>query len=198
MTRKQQSVPTSPSQDAMLEHMAYLIFCEKQEACWRDFINFEIDGRKYCLAVGTIRNNLSKLRRQGKIEVAYKSIDSYYTFSGYQCKHPHEMTVNPARVHKRDLAELIERMVFGTPSAHDIHLRFKVHKIYNTLFILTQFSSSSSLTSSSSSASTIETHAPTANENLGALNTVVEPPPFSISTFPLQIRKRSEDLVLQA
>jgi hypothetical protein len=46
------------------------------------------------------------------------------------------MTFNHARVYKPDLAALIERMAFDTPSAHDIHLRFKVGRIWKTLSVL--------------------------------------------------------------
>src|SRR5215212_10189231 len=74
---------------------------------------------------------------------------------------------------------------------------FKVRAIYNTLLFLTR-SVSSSLTTPSVSSVKKQTDTPAANGKLGALNTVVEPPPFSISTLPLEIRKRSKDLVLRA
>ena len=127
---------TSPSQDAMLEHIAYLVFCEKREACWRDFLDFEVGGRRYRLKAGTIRNNLSKLRRQGKIEVAYRSIDSYYTLSGHSIqKKSGTMTSHHARVYKRDLASLIERMAFDKPAVHNIRLRFHCRNIWQRLSV---------------------------------------------------------------
>jgi len=164
----------------MLEHMAYLVFCEKQEACWRDFTNFEVDGRRYRLAAGTIRNNLLKLRRQGKIEVAYRSVDSYYTLSEYGVQHSDKMTVNHARVYKRDVAELIERMAFDTPGAHDIHLRFSSQLIWRTLSVLTSRPRSS--TRSTTSQTAIVSHISSA----GA-------PPQSTT---LSIQPVSKDIVL--
>jgi hypothetical protein len=40
----------TPSQDAMLrEHLAYLVLSEHRSACWRDFLNFDINGVPYAL-----------------------------------------------------------------------------------------------------------------------------------------------------
>jgi len=171
----------------MLEHMAYLVFSEEREACWRDFLHFEVDGIEYQLASGTIRNNLSKLRRQGKIEVAYRSIDSYYTLLGYSIQKSSSkmmMTLHPARVYKRDLATLIEKMAFDTPAAHDIHLRFKCSMIWSTLSVLT--SSTSAASSSSSSSIMTPSHAHAASDaSLGS------PVPQILSTRPV-----SKDIVL--
>ena len=125
---------TTPSQNATLEHIAYLVFCEKREACWRDFLDFEVDSRRYRLKAGTIRNNLSKLRRQDCIEVAYRSIYSYYRLSGHRIqKKSGTMTSHPVRVYRRDLAALIERMAFDAPAVHNIRLRFYCQNIWKRL-----------------------------------------------------------------
>src|ERR671919_3007801 len=56
MARKKTVNNTTPSQDAMLEHLAYLVLHQNRPACWRDFQNFMVDGQAYSLKQGTIRN----------------------------------------------------------------------------------------------------------------------------------------------
>jgi hypothetical protein len=133
MTRK--ITNTTPSQDAMLEHLAYLVLHQNRPACWRDFQNFMVEGQVYSLKQGTIRNNLSCLRRLGLIEFSYRSIDAYYALPGEICRKADRMTGPHARVSKPDLAALIQRMAFDTPAAHDIHLRFNVCMIWRTLSV---------------------------------------------------------------
>jgi hypothetical protein len=127
---------TTPSQDAMLERLAYLAYCEHRPACWLDFLDFDIDGRRYSLKPGTIRNNLSYLCRLGLIEFTYRSINSYYTLPGEGNQTTSSMTLNHIRVYKHDLAAMIERMAFDTPAAHDIHLRLNCKMIWDTLSAL--------------------------------------------------------------
>jgi hypothetical protein len=127
---------TTPSQDVMLEHLAYLVLHENRPACWRDFQRFTVNDNEYSLKRGTIRNNLSKLRHLGLVELAYRSIDAYYTLHGENRWKKSSMTLNHARVYRHDLAAMIERMAFDTPAAHDIHLRFKSQMIWQTLSIL--------------------------------------------------------------
>jgi hypothetical protein len=135
----------------MLEHLAYLVFHENRSACWRDFQKFIVDGKQYYLKQGTIRNNLSRLRRLGLIELAYRSSDAYYTLPGENhSKISTVMTPNHARVCKRDLADFIERMAFDKPAAHDIHLRFNVQMIWDTLSVLASSSLPSSVIMSTS------------------------------------------------
>jgi hypothetical protein len=128
---------TTPSQDAMLEHLAYLVLHENRPACWRDFQKFVVEGRLYSFKHGTIRNNLSRLRQLGLIEFSYRSIDAYHTLPGEtNRKTTTVMTTYHPRVYKPDLAALIERMAFNISSAHDIHLRFTVPLIWKTLSVL--------------------------------------------------------------
>jgi hypothetical protein len=128
---------TTPSQDAMLEQLAYLIFCEGRPGCWRDFQSFTVNAKEYSFKTGTIRNNLSKLKRLGLIEFVYRSTYAYYTVVGENRWKRNSMTLNHTRVCKRDLADMIERMAFEIPAVHDIHLRFESQKIWQTLRVLT-------------------------------------------------------------
>jgi hypothetical protein len=147
----------TPYQDAMLEHLAYLVLSEHRSACSRDFLNFEVNGVPYALPQGTIRNNLSQLRRLGQIELEYTSIYAFYTLPGYRRQTLSTMTPDHASVisgTRRDLASLIQRLAFGTASIHNVRLRFTVADIYDALSIL---SSPSTKVSSADAVAPIDT-----------------------------------------
>jgi hypothetical protein len=140
----------TPSQDAMLEHLAYLVLSEHRSACWRDFLNFDINGVPYALQQGTIRNNLSQLRRLGQIELEYTSIYAFYTLPGCRRQTLSTMTPDHTSVmisRRPDLAGLILRLAFGTASIHNIRLRFIVRGIYYALSIPASATQISCLTS---------------------------------------------------
>jgi hypothetical protein len=170
---------TTPSQDVMLEHLAYLVLHENRPASWRDFQKFIVDGKEYSLKQGTIRNNLSQLRVLGLIEFAYRSINAYFTLPGENRWKRRAMTLNHARVYKRDLADLIERMAFDTPAVHDIHLRFKSQVIWQTLTVLASSSAPSLTTSTTTPGDVPESNASSTN-----------------TPAPLSTRPVSKDLVL--
>jgi hypothetical protein len=125
----------SPVQEAMIEHLAYIVLAEGRPARTRDFLNFEVNGVAYSLKPGTIRNHLSHLRRLEEIEIDYKSVCTLYTLPGYS-RRKSLMTSDHALVSsRRDLAGLISRLAYGTASAHDIRLRFSAG-IYDVLSVL--------------------------------------------------------------
>ncbi len=59
--------------DIFLERMGCIVFLENRPFCYRDFLNFELNGRDHKFKHGTIRNNFSKLKKDGKIEFVYQS-----------------------------------------------------------------------------------------------------------------------------
>jgi hypothetical protein len=171
----------TPSQDAMLEHLAYLVLSEHRSACWRDFLNFDINGVSYALQQGTIRNNLSRLRRLGKVEIEYRSNCTFYTLPGYRRQTQTLSTMTPDHTsvmisRRPDLAALMQRLAFGTASVHDIRLRFTVTGIYDALSIL-------------SSPSTETSGADADHRDTTAL-------PDPAACTAVSTRKRSKDLVL--
>jgi DNA-binding transcriptional ArsR family regulator len=121
----QRSKHATPSQDAMLKHMADLQMHQGMPwVCWRDF-------KELNLAHGTIRNNLSKLKEMGLIEYSHKSNDAYYTLPKDSLQKT--MTLDHLWVTKPQLALLIKRLVFDAPAAHNIRLYFQCPTIYNTV-----------------------------------------------------------------
>jgi DNA-binding transcriptional ArsR family regulator len=121
----QRSKHTTPSQDAMLKHMADLQMHQGMPwVCWRDF-------KELNLTHGTIRNNLSKLKEMGLIEYSHKSNDAYYTLPKSSLQDA--MTLDHPWVTKPELALLIKRLAFDTPAVHNIRLRFHCPTIYSRL-----------------------------------------------------------------
>jgi hypothetical protein len=68
--------------DAMMQHMKYIVFTEKRPFSYLDFRRFEVDGKEYEMTHGTFRNNISKLKKEGKVELEYKSAIAFYTIKG--------------------------------------------------------------------------------------------------------------------
>jgi hypothetical protein len=171
----------SPVQEAMIEHLAYIVLAEGRPARTRDFLNFEVNGVAYSLKPGTIRNHLSHLRRLGEIEIDCKSVCTFYTLPGYRRQTLSTMTPDHTSVisgGRRDLASLIQRLAFGTASVHNVRLRFTVAGIYDALSIL---SSPSTKVSSADAVARIDTRPSQNAATLASLSTT----------------KRSKDLVLR-
>jgi hypothetical protein len=115
--------------------------------------------------------------RLGEVEIDYKSVCTLYTLPGYSLRKS-LMIRDPALVSScRDLAGLIQRLAYGTASAHDIRLRFRVAGIYDVLRVLIPAPLSPGVAVADS-----EPAAPTSE---------------SAGNGVLHKRKRSKDLVLQ-
>src|SRR5919197_2555737 len=74
----------SKLEEAMREHMAYLVFSENRPFSYRDFMRFELDGKEYKMTHGTYRNKISKLKKEGHIELDYKSGIAFHTLKGHK------------------------------------------------------------------------------------------------------------------
>jgi len=46
--------------EAMHEHMAFIVFHEKRPFSYKDFLKFEVDGEIYGMKHGTFRNKITK------------------------------------------------------------------------------------------------------------------------------------------
>jgi hypothetical protein len=117
--------------DAMIEQMAYLVFRERRPFSYLDFLSFEIDGQQHKMARGTFRNKVSKLVRNGQVEVAYMSGLAFYTLKGVSFG---KLAVTPSHtgVHN-PILKLIENLPMDKRALHDIRLRFKVQDIWSIL-----------------------------------------------------------------
>jgi hypothetical protein len=59
--------------------MKEIILIERRPFSFADFREFEIGGEKYQMNDGTFRNNISKLRKTGEVELAFRSRPASYT-----------------------------------------------------------------------------------------------------------------------
>ncbi len=62
--------------------MDHIVYVERRPFSYRDFLSFEQIGKTYKFDHRTIRNYFSKLRKQGKIEVVYRTKITFYTLKG--------------------------------------------------------------------------------------------------------------------
>jgi hypothetical protein len=62
--------------------MNHIVHVEGRPFSYRDFLSFDYKGKSYRFDPGTIRNYFSKLRKQGKIELVYRTTLSFHTLKG--------------------------------------------------------------------------------------------------------------------
>jgi hypothetical protein len=80
--------------DAMQEHMAYLVFVEHRTFSYLDFLSFEVNGVEYSMSHGTFRNKISKLIATDKVELVCNSGLGFYSLKGIQVQNKKLMTPN--------------------------------------------------------------------------------------------------------
>lgn len=67
---------------AMRKRIREIVILEERPFSFLDFKSFEVDGKRYELENGTIRNYLSQLTKAGEIEFDYNSGIAFYTLPG--------------------------------------------------------------------------------------------------------------------
>lgn len=68
--------------NAMRKQIRRIVVLEERPFSFIDLENFEVNGTRFELKHGTIRNYLSKLTKSGEIEFAYNSGVAFYTLPG--------------------------------------------------------------------------------------------------------------------
>jgi len=164
--------------DAMQEHMAYLVFVERRTFSYLDFLSFEVNGKEYKMTHGTFRNKISKLIGADKVELVCNSGLGFYSLKGMQVQKklmtPNHMgvvssvtavtgVINSTST-PPSICNIIRELPPNNNSLHDIHLKFQVPDIWTIV------SSSSSSLSSSSSSSKYTPHPVSKNIALPLLN----------------------------
>ena len=84
--------------EAMQEHMAFIVFHEKRPFSYKDFLKFEVDGEIYGMKHGTFRNKITKLRKKGEVEGCIVHLQAFYTLKGHKFGKPvtpDHMVVSP-------------------------------------------------------------------------------------------------------
>jgi hypothetical protein len=145
--------------DAMLEHMAYIVLVEKRPFSFKDFLSFEVNGKEYKMEHGTFRNKISKLNKKGIVELDYNSHIAFYTlkedkFGKSVITHDHtggttsynssswrsnnksssSITNHNHKSGNGYLYDLIMSLPLEHNSIHDIRLIFKAKGIWSMLY----------------------------------------------------------------
>jgi DNA-binding transcriptional ArsR family regulator len=119
---------------AMKVHMQRIVLIEGRPFCFRDFLDFEVDGKKYKMKHGTIRNKISKLKKNGLIQLEYYSGPAFYSLKGVSLTKPkREMTDNHTVVPQLSSVSFIDNLPSQIHSVHDIRLRFIAEGIWSTI-----------------------------------------------------------------
>ena len=143
--------------DAMQEHMAYLVFVQHRTFSYLDFLSFKVNDMEYSMSHGTFRNKILKLIATDKAELVCNSGFGFYSLKGIQVQKklmtPNHMGVHSChRCHyhqQRDshaddygdadaaiapslpsLYGLIQDLPLDKRSLHDIRLRFEIPDIH--------------------------------------------------------------------
>ncbi|MGH7557689.1 MAG: hypothetical protein ACREMD_07925, partial [Gemmatimonadota bacterium] len=130
--------------DAMITHIHYLVHDERRPISYLDFTKFEVDGHEYKMAHGTFRNNVSRLMKEGLIEVSFKSNITFYTLRGVKFGKANKMamTGNHTGVPRpllptalstyssNPLYRIVRDLPLDRSSVHDIRLKFTSPQIY--------------------------------------------------------------------
>jgi hypothetical protein len=85
--------------DAMQEHMAYLVFVEHRTFSYLDFLSFKVNDMEYSMSHGTFRNKISKLIATDKVELVCNSGLGFYSLKGIQVQKKKLMTPNHTGVY---------------------------------------------------------------------------------------------------
>jgi hypothetical protein len=122
----------------MKMHINNLVLVENTSFCFRDFLDFDVDGEHYSMAHGTFRNKISKLVRNGIVELQFYSGPAFYSLPGHNFTKRKIMTGDHAVVTSMSsMSSLSSNFIDNLPAdqnaVHDIRFRFKVEGIWSIL-----------------------------------------------------------------
>jgi hypothetical protein len=130
--------------DAMQEHMAYLVFVQHRTFSYLDFLSFKVNDMEYSMSHGTFRNKISKLIATDKAELVCNSGLGFYSLKGIQVQKkklmtPNHMGVSASPNHRHPFFRLIEELPLDKNALHDIRLRFEVKGIWDLFSLRPRF-----------------------------------------------------------
>lgn len=74
--------------NAMDQHIEYIVYKEQRNFSVVDFRRFEVDGKEYRMTDGTYRNKIMERKKAGKLELDVKSGTVRYTLAGHKFGKP--------------------------------------------------------------------------------------------------------------
>lgn len=124
--------------DIMFQRIRYIVTVEHRPFSYQDFLDL--------MKHGTFRNKISKLRREGIVELVRNSHVTLYTLKGYSFGNRLPMTISPmdissvipvtgvisltAASETNNFLGYLKSLNTSTNSIHDIHTKFTVPYIY--------------------------------------------------------------------
>jgi hypothetical protein len=118
--------------DALLKRLKYINEVEYRPACYKDFEEFEVDGKLYRLKSGTLRNKFSVLINEGRIERYYNSRASFFVKKGVRFGKQRAIQ-DMTELSISQLSEAIQLLPKESKGLHDIHTSFQVLDIWQLL-----------------------------------------------------------------
>jgi hypothetical protein len=122
---------------AMKVHMQRIVKGEKRPFCYRDFLEFEVNGKKCSMTHGTYRNKISQYVRSGYAQLEFISGPAFYSLKGVHfAKHKRVMTDNHTVVSSLSSVSsvsFIDTLPADKHALHDIRFRFKVDNVWTVI-----------------------------------------------------------------
>ena len=118
-------------------HMQRIVLIERRPFCFCDFLDFEVDGKRYNMTHGTFRNKISILMKNGYVQLQYYSGPAFYSLKGVNFTKPKPgMTDNHTVVPSLSSVSsvsFIDNLPADKHALHDIRFRFKVDNIWTVI-----------------------------------------------------------------
>jgi hypothetical protein len=110
-----------------------IVLVEGRPFTFADFREFEIAGQKYHMKDGTFRNLISKLRRSGEVELAFRSRPAFYTLTGKKFNRTMTLDhvgvpnaiIDQSALKAMPIYNWLKRQPMEKQSLHNIRLRFE-------------------------------------------------------------------------
>ena|SRR5215831_17301767 len=118
---------------AMKLKIREIVLVEERPFTSSDFREFEIAGQKHHMTDGTFRNLISKLKKSGEVELAYRSRPAFYTLRGKKFNrtmtHDHvgvpNTIINQSTLKAMPIYNWLKGQPMEKQSLHNIRLKFE-------------------------------------------------------------------------
>ncbi|MGC1131448.1 MAG: hypothetical protein WA941_01390 [Nitrososphaeraceae archaeon] len=114
---------------AIMRKIGYINKTEYRPTSYDDLKVVEIEGKLQQTDYGTVRNIMSALIKEGRVECPYNSKAAFFVLKGIKFGKQKRQDLEMKR-----LANLIQSLPESSRGLHDIHLKFSVLDIWKILF----------------------------------------------------------------
>ncbi|MBA3750992.1 MAG: hypothetical protein H0X03_08925 [Nitrosopumilus sp.] len=116
------------SKERLLEKIRSIVHNENRSVSFKDLLSFDWNGQQINYKHGSLRNLISELLREGKIEVVCRSPQAFYTFPGInfgKAMTPTYIMASPNLNYKqKTFLKFLRVHELNIPAIHDIRLLF--------------------------------------------------------------------------